>query len=115
MESVVKKAEYLQYFRQMLFKLNKDTRELEDYLNYQLEQLDKLIEEVTCENFWKTIHEVIGVDAKLFLTIELIKLDELSIEEIIRITEQDYRNFYKELCGYDLSKDKGVSIVFNAL
>ncbi|WP_441316288.1 DUF7006 family protein, partial [Enterococcus sp. PF-3] len=46
---------------------------------------------------------------------ELIVFDDFSNEDIIRIVENDYRTYFKELCGYDLSMDPKHSMIFNVL
>lgn len=46
---------------------------------------------------------------------ELISFDDFSSEDIIRIVENDYRTYFQELCGYDLSMDPKHSMIFNVL
>jgi len=43
----------------------------------------------------------------------LCKIQEFSSNEIIRITENDYRTYFKELCGYNLSMKTENSMIFN--
>lgn len=57
--------------------------------------------------------KILGLDAKLNLVSELSRFDDFSADEIIRITENDYKTYFKELCGYDLSIEKKNSIIFN--
>lgn len=86
---------------------------LEDYLEKQLERLNQLIDEISKETFWKVFPKILGIDAKLSLLADLSKYEDFSEADIIRIIESDYQNYFKELCGYDLSMQTKYSIVFN--
>ncbi|WP_431383832.1 DUF7006 family protein [Enterococcus casseliflavus] len=48
------------------------------------------------------------------LLADLSKYEDFSEADIIRIIESDYQNYFKELCGYDLSMQTKYSMVFNA-
>lgn len=89
------------------------TDELLDYINNLFQQLDGFIENISKESFWDIFPRVLGVDAKLMLLSELIKLDNLATDEIIRLTEKDYLHYLKELCGYNLNEKTNYSLVFN--
>lgn len=56
---------------------------------------------------------VLGIDAKLTLITELIPFDGFTNEEIIRIVENDYQDYFKELCGYDLKMIDKPSMIFH--
>ncbi|MHA6124537.1 DUF7006 family protein [Enterococcus mundtii] len=45
----------------------------------------------------------------------MLVFDNFSDEAIIRMVETDYRTYFKELCGYDLSMEPKHSIIFNVL
>lgn len=87
--------------------------ELRCYLEEQFSQLDQLIHALTKENFWVLFPKILGVDAKLSLLTELIQFDDFCPTDILRIVETDYRTYYKELCGYELSMDPAHSMIFN--
>ncbi|HAZ1244834.1 TPA: hypothetical protein J0V22_002711 [Enterococcus faecium] len=75
---------------------------VETYLDSQVEKLNQLIEGISHETFWQVFPKILGIDAKLTLLTELMPFEDFSNEEIIRIVENDYRDYFKELCGYDL-------------
>lgn len=74
-----------------------------------------MIESISDETFWQVFPEILGIDAKVTLVIELLNYKEFSDEEIIRIAENDYATYFKELCGYNLKIETKHSIVFNIL
>lgn len=107
------KKEYIDYFRYELYdKCNEET-ELEAYLNSQLSNLEKLTANISKETFWEIFPEILGIDAKLNLLVELSTFEDFSKDEIIRIIENDYKNYFRELCGYDLSTKTRPSMIFN--
>ena len=111
------KEYYLKSFEKQLAKskTKREAPKLYSYMQEQFEQLDRLLREISEDTFWETMPLVLGIDAKLSLLTEVMHLDLLTEEELIRVTEQDYRTYYKELCGYDLSMTPPHSLVFNVL
>lgn len=107
------KKEYINHFRYELYDKCNDEAELEDYLNSQLCNLEKLTANISKDTFWKTFPEILGIDAKLNLLVELSTFEDFSKDELIRIIENDYKNYFKELCGYDLSTKTRPSMIFN--
>lgn len=107
------KKEYIDHFRYELYDKCNDEAELEDYLNSQLCNLEKLTANISKDTFWEIFPEILGIDAKLNLLVELSTFEDFSKNEIIRIIENDYKNYFKELCGYDLSMETRHSIIFN--
>lgn len=107
------KKEYNEYFLEEIRSLPREKDMLEDYLEKQLERLNQLIDEISKETFWKVFPKILGIDAKLILLADLSKYEDFSEADIIRIIESDYQNYFKELCGYDLSMQTKYSIVFN--
>lgn len=101
------------FFENALVELNRETYELDLYLKKQFNLLDQLLEEISTESFWHKFPQILGIDAKLSLIIELIKFEDFSQGEIVRIVEQDYQNYFKELCGFNLNSEIKHSIVFN--
>ena len=81
--------------------------------NAQMEQLTVLLEQLSKETFWQLIPRILGIDAKLCLLVEMVSFDEFSEEELIHMIEQDYSTYFKELCGYNLSKQTTHSLVFS--
>ncbi|SFE55722.1 hypothetical protein SAMN04487887_11628 [Enterococcus casseliflavus] len=104
---------YIKGFQKAIEKTNRETNTLEDYLANQIKRLDELLEQLSKETFWKLDPEIMGIDAKLSLFTELLKFEEFSNEEIIRMTEQDYLTYFKELCGYTIGEKTVHSMVFN--
>lgn len=107
--------EYIVYFQQSLNKERNDVKHLEEYLEKERLRLNQLISLISEENFWEILPKILGIDAKLNLLIELIKYEDFSNDEILQITENDYRRYFKELCGYDLNTKTKHSIIFNIL
>lgn len=107
------KKEYVNYFQKEIDRLPREKDTLEDYLEKQVERLNQLIEAISKETFWEVIPQILGIDAKLGLLVDLSRYEEFSDNDIIRIIESDYKNYFKELCGYDLSMETKNSIVFN--
>lgn len=107
------KQEYSEYFSAAIVEVCKDSNDITEYLNILLDRLSQLIESINQDTFWILIPEILGIDAKLTLLIEALQFEDLSTFEIIRIVENDYRSYFKELCGYNLSKDSKCSILFN--
>lgn len=83
------------------------------YMQEQFDQLDNLLKDLSEETFWQTIPLILGVDAKLSLLVESVQLEEFTADELIRMIEQDYRTYHKELCGYNLSMETNPSLIFH--
>jgi hypothetical protein len=111
----VSKKEYMARFQEDVSQSNRNTEELNAYLEKQINRLAQLTADVLPENLWQTIPEVLGIDARLSLIAELIRYEDFSLEDILRIVEEDYRTYYKELCGYDLKTETPPSIIFNVV
>lgn len=107
---------YLQGFQKAFEEAEKrESQVLKDYLHTQMYRLETLVAQISENNFWQVWPEILGIDAKLGIVSELIVFDDFSNEDIIRIVENDYRTYFKELCGYDLSMDPKHSMIFNVL
>lgn len=100
-------------FQQSVDKAGQERIVLKIYLNKQFQKLNQLIETISNETFWQVFPEILGIDAKLTLLTEMISFDDFSNEEIIRIVENDYQDYFKELCGYDLKMKDKYSMIFN--
>lgn len=109
------KKEYETFFKESLNKESNYESELDSYLDEQFYKLDQLINKISKENFWEIIPLILGLDAKMSLIIEMSRYEEFSKNEIIRITENDYKNYFKELCGYGINMCENSSFVFNVL
>lgn len=107
------KNDYIRQFQVALDQVESERTSLTTYLDSQVQRLDQLIESISQENFWQVFPEVLGIDAKLTLLTELIVFDDFSNEEIIRIVENDYQDYFKELCGYDLKMKDKPSMIFH--
>ncbi|QQU19966.1 hypothetical protein I6I78_01105 [Enterococcus casseliflavus] len=101
------------YFNFKKIKKSVDREKLEAYCEKHLTEFVQLIESISKDNFWEVFPKILGVDAKMNLVSELSRFDDFSADEIIRITENDYKTYFKEICGHDLSIEKKNSIVFN--
>lgn len=109
------KKDYMARFQEDVTQSNRRTEELNAYLEKQYNRLEQLTTGVLPENLWQTIAEVLGIDARLSLVTELIRYEDFSLEDILRIVEEDYRTYYKELCGYDLKTETTPSLIFNVV
>ncbi|MDB1689566.1 DUF7006 family protein [Enterococcus casseliflavus] len=107
------KNDYIKQFQSALDKAGDDRTTLNTYLDHQVQKLDQLIDSISQETFWQVFPEILGVDAKLSILTELIPFEDFSNEEIIRLIENDYRSYFKELCGYDLKVRDKPSLIFN--
>ena len=115
MLSVTSQEEYKNQFKLEIQLSGRERDTLSKYLNAQFSMLEQLIAAISQENFWYIIPEILGVDAKLSLLAELVQFEDFSNEEIIRIIENDYTTYFKELCGYDLKMETKPSMVFNVI
>lgn len=105
--------DYTKYFWQELDESRRNTEEIRKYINKQIVRLIELTDNISKTTFWQDLPEILGIDAKLNLLVELCEIQEFSSNEIIRITENDYRTYFKELCGYGLSMKTENSMIFN--
>lgn len=103
------------YFNFKETKENFEQEKIEEYCEKNLTEYGQLIESISKNNFWEVLPKILGLDAKMNLISELSNLEDFSANEIIRITENDYKTYFKELCGYDLSVEKKNSIVFTVV
>lgn len=117
MKAPLTKDEYMRQFQESMPQDKKENEELNEYLAQQLNQLDQLTSTVSPDNFWENIPRILGIDAKLTLMAELIRYDYniIPIKEMIRIVETDYRTYFKELCGNNLSTNDHYSMVYNVV
>lgn len=109
------KNDYIKQFQLALDQSDQERTALTTYLNRQCQKLDQLIESISQETFWQVFPKILGIDAKLTLVTELIPFEDFSNEEIIRIVENDYKDYFKELCGYDLKMKDKPSMIFSVL
>lgn len=114
METVITRENYQNGFQDFFDDLNKERKQLNNYIAKQFNQLDRIVDQISKENFWLLFPKIIGIDARLSLITELIKWNNFTDEEVIRIVETDYPNYFKELCGYNLSTDVTHSLFFHA-
>ncbi|MBE6172580.1 DUF7006 family protein [Enterococcus sp. AZ162] len=109
------KNDYIKQFQVAIDQSDPERTTLATYLDSQVKKLDQLIEGISHETFWQVFPEILGIDAKLMLLTELISFEDFANEEIIRIIENDYRDYFKELCGYDLKMKDKPSIIFHVV
>lgn len=109
------KNDYIKQFQALLDKAGPERKNLTTYLDSQVQKLDQLIESISQETFWQVFPKILGIDAKLALLTELIPFEDFSNEEIIRIVENDYKVYFKELCGYALKMKEKPSMIFHIL
>ncbi|MEC5317141.1 hypothetical protein NGF69_16385 [Enterococcus casseliflavus] len=103
---------YIDYFEKELANEGNKRARLKKYMTSLFERLVELTSSISPETFWAVFPEILGIDAKLTLLLELISFDDFSNDEIIRIVETDYQTYFKELCGYDLNQETKPSIIF---
>ena len=109
-------TEYIDYFNAAIEENGGAGVAIKEYLENQFNQLNKLIKKISKETFWEIFPEILGIDAKLTLLIDLIELDEhFPNDEIIRMVEDDYQGYFKELCGYNLNTEPKPSMIFNVI
>jgi len=107
--------EYFRSFEEAIKIADREIEELLLYFNEQRKRMQNLIKRINPKSFWHVLPEVLGIDAKLMLLIELIGFEDFPTQEILRIVEEDYLFYFKELCGYDLSMETRPSIIFNVV
>lgn len=115
MTEIMIKQDYINYFKNTINCAGKEREPLTAYLNEQLGKLDQLIATISQETFWEIFPEILGVDAKLALLVELLLFDDFTNKEIIQMIENDYKSYFKELCGYDLKTKTKPSMVFSII
>lgn len=115
LEHLITQEEYQRYFLELLNETKNEVPVIQAYFTELCHQLEQLIQEISPEHFWTTFPKILGIDAKLLLLTELVKFDDFSSEDIIRITENDYKYYFKELCGYHLGMETKPSMVFSVL
>jgi len=82
---------YLQGFQMTLQEAKEqESPVLKDYIQCQINRLESLVAQISQENFWQFLPEILGIDAKLDSVSELIIFYDFSNEDIIRIVEIDY-------------------------
>ncbi|EPN9336288.1 DUF7006 family protein [Enterococcus faecalis] len=86
-----------------------------DSIQSLLFEIDRLLESVTEENFFVVMSKILGIDAKLQILIFFLKRNEqiISEHEIISMCEKDYKNYFKEICGYNLKDTVPHSLHFS--
>lgn len=107
--------DYIKQFQAALDQAGPERTTLAVYLDSQVQKLDQLIEGISQETFWQVFPKIMGIDAKLSLLTELMPFEDFSNEEIIRIVENDYQDYSKELCGYDQKMKDKPSIIFHVV
>lgn len=107
--------EYTHFFNEVINESGRNTGKVKAYCNELFDRLDKLTDRISKDNFWEVFPEIIGIDAKLNLIVEMIKYEEFSNDEILRIVESDYCTYLKELCGFNLDTPAKHSLVFNVI
>lgn len=88
---------------------------IKNYIENQVQKLKELIEALMSANFWIDIPIIMGIYSKLVLLRELIITIEdfdFTDEEVLKIVEQDYPYYKKELCGYKLNDVTSHSLIF---
>lgn len=106
---------YIDHFKKELANEGNKRAGLKKYMTSLFERLVELTSSISSETFWAIFPEILGIDAKLTLLLELISFDDFNNDEIIRIVETDYQTYFKELCGYDLKQETKPSMVFTIL
>lgn len=109
------KKDYMKEFQTTLAQEGEEREALKAYLDKQSQKLDQLTAAISQETFWQIFPEILGIDAKLNILTELIPYDDFTNDEIIRIIESDYQNYFKELSGYDLKMKTKPSLIFNVV
>ncbi|OTO08990.1 hypothetical protein A5882_003669 [Enterococcus sp. 4E1_DIV0656] len=104
---------YILGYKEILEQYYKDNTDILSYFIAQINQLDVLIGKISQENFWNIWPEILGIDARLGSLTELISYGDFEPEEIIRLVENDYQSYFKELCGYNLNMEPKHSMIFN--
>lgn len=115
MTQIKTKEDYIKQFQVALDQAEPERTTLAAYLDSQVKKLDQLIEGISQETFWQVFPNILGIDAKLTLLTELMPFEDFSNEEIVRIVENDYKDYFKELCGYDLKMKDKPSMIFHVV
>ncbi|MEB6088240.1 MULTISPECIES: DUF7006 family protein [Enterococcus] len=115
MNQLKTKTGYIKQFQEALAQADPERTTLAAYLDSQVKKLDQLIEGISQETFWQVFPNILGIDAKLTLLTELMPFEDFSNEEIVRIVENDYKDYFKELCGYDLKMKDKPSMIFHVV
>ncbi|MGM9903014.1 hypothetical protein A5844_001704 [Enterococcus sp. 10A9_DIV0425] len=112
---VTTRENYISGFYQALKETNRKPEEAKKYIDKQVNRLDQLLENISKDTFWEILPEILGIDSKLMVFLELINYEEYTVDEIIQLAEKDYRYYTKELCGYEINMETKHSMIFNLL
>ncbi|WP_429972336.1 DUF7006 family protein [Enterococcus sp. AZ015] len=115
MTEIMIKQDYIDYFKNTIKGAGKERELLKAYLNEQIDKLEQLTATISQKNFWEIFPEILGVDARLALLVELLLFDDFTNTEIIQMIENDYKSYFKELCGYDLKTKTKPSMIFTII
>lgn len=108
------------YFKLVEDNLNNlGIRRFPELLNYFLKIKEEFLEceaNITPDNFFENISQVLRLDAKLFLLgeeLNYIDCYPFKADEIVKLIEHDSENINKELFGYRLNEKTHISLIFN--
>ncbi|MCH4177748.1 MAG: hypothetical protein LKF43_09610 [Streptococcaceae bacterium] len=100
---------YLSKFDLMINQMceNGNNQDFKNYISSMKHDFLSLISQFNQSNFWQLYPKILGIDSKLQLLNFFIfenDDDEIETQEILRIVELDYKNYYKEAMGYRINE-----------
>ena len=112
--------DYFNYFeeiysdKQLKKKYPLITNEIEKNCNF----MKQAIEIINNKNFFRIHSILMGLDLRLQILLDLLEIVEddsgvLSEQEIVGIAENDYQNYFKEMCSYNYNQQMPHSLYFS--
>ncbi|MGC5455862.1 DUF7006 family protein [Enterococcus faecium] len=115
-ETYLDEESYIEKFKEMIH-IKKNMKRypiIVENIQMLLQEINQLVVSVNEKNFFFVMSNMLGIDAKLqILSFFLEEQDEtISEREIMSICENDYKSYFKEICGYNLMETSPNSLHF---
>lgn len=110
-----KLIEYFEGFQFSNLTINESRPKIKEFIDEQIKKMNLSIKMISSNNFWDLFPVILGIDSKLVLIKELLgSIDEFDLndEEVIKMVEQDFSYYNKELCGYRINDNTKNSLIF---
>ncbi|EPM7559437.1 DUF7006 family protein [Enterococcus faecium] len=108
--------DYLATFESMLNSRGmKKFKKIECYFEQIKFDIYSCVQNISKEMIMESIVELITLDAKLSLlneSLRYMEYYEMTEIELIKMVENDYKNYNKEKCGYSLTQSPPFSLIY---
>lgn len=76
-------------------------------------EIKKKIKQINSDNYFKTHSEILALDSRMQIILSLINLSELSEQDIVNFSKNDYKYYFTELCGFNIRDKIPCSLYFS--